>query len=83
MTASMVKTEEKRLNKFVWAVDDQPENRENPATETKNTVQFRRLALKQPHNLHRWLDLSTKQPPHAGGGIPLGECRLSELKYSR
>jgi hypothetical protein len=35
MTASMAKAEENRLNKFVWASDDQPQNRENSATETK------------------------------------------------
>ncbi len=48
-------------------------NRENPATETKNSAQFRRQALKQPH---RWFDRSYKLPQHAGDGIPLGECRL-------
>jgi len=41
MTASMAKTEENRLNKFVWASDDQPKNCENPATETKNPLSSR------------------------------------------
>jgi len=38
MTASMAKAEENRLNKFVWASDDQPGNREKPAIETENFV---------------------------------------------
>jgi len=46
----MAKAEESRLNKFVWASDDQPGNRENPATETNKSVQFRQQALKQPHH---------------------------------
>jgi len=36
--------------------------------------------LKQPHNLHKWLDLRAKKPQHAGGGIPLGECRVKYQK---
>jgi len=32
----MTKTEENRLNKFVWASDVQPENRENTAIKTEN-----------------------------------------------
>ena len=36
MTASMTKTEENRLNKFVWASDVQPENRENTAIKAEN-----------------------------------------------
>jgi hypothetical protein len=36
MTASMTKTEDNRLNKFVCASDVQPENRENTAIKTEN-----------------------------------------------
>jgi hypothetical protein len=41
MTASMTKTEEKRLNKFVWASDVQPENGENTAIKTENPFRSR------------------------------------------
>ncbi len=42
MKAAIAKTEEHRLNKFVWANVGQPENRDLPATETKNPAQFTR-----------------------------------------
>jgi hypothetical protein len=35
MTASMAKTEENRLNTFVWASDDQPKNRETLPPKSK------------------------------------------------
>jgi len=45
MKAAIAKTEEHRLNKFVWANVGQPENRDKPATETKNPAQFTRQTL--------------------------------------
>jgi hypothetical protein len=36
MKAAIAKTEEHRLNKFVWAKVGQPENPENTAIKTKN-----------------------------------------------
>ena len=42
MKAAIAKTEEHRLNKFVWANVGQHENRDKPATETKNPAQFTR-----------------------------------------
>ena len=38
MKAAIAKTEERRLNKFVWANVGQPENCDKPATETKNPL---------------------------------------------
>ena len=77
MEAAIAKTEENRLNKFVWANVGQPENRDKPATETKNPAQFIRQTLQKPRDTHRWLDRSEKRPQYAGKGVPLGECRLS------
>jgi hypothetical protein len=76
MKAAIAKTEEHRLNKFVWANVGQPENRDKPATETKNPAQFTRQTLQQPQDAHRWLDRSAKQPQYAGEGVLLGECRV-------
>jgi hypothetical protein len=77
MKAAIAKTEEHRLNKFVWANVGQPENRDKPATETKNPAQFTRQTLQQPQDADRWLDRSAKRPQYAGEGVPLGECRLN------
>ena len=78
MKAAIAKTDEHRLNKFVWANVGQPENRDKPATETKNPAQFTRQTLQQPQDAHRWLDRSAKRPQYAGEGVPLGEYRAMQ-----
>ena len=78
MTALTEKPAENRLNKFVWASDDQPKT-PKPCHRAQKSAQFTRQTLQQPHNSHRGRDRSTKHPQDAGDGILLGECRLIRL----
>ncbi|NRB18175.1 MAG: hypothetical protein HRU33_11560 [Rhodobacteraceae bacterium] len=78
----MTKAEEYRLNKFVWACDVQHGNRENPAIETENSVQFTRQALNNRTIRENSL-IGAKSSHNTQDGISLGECRLKEPPQRR
>ena len=58
MKTVKAKTEEHRLNKFVWANVGQLKNRDKLAIETKKPAQFTRRRLHQLQGAQRWLELS-------------------------
>ena len=79
----MTKTEENRLNKFVWASDVQPENCENTAIKAENPFRSRDrhdknrttrteglIGAKNNHNMQ-------EEAIYLGNVGLLGECRIS------
>ena len=76
MTAAIAKTEEHRLNKFVWTNVGQPENRDKPAPETGNRAQLARQMPEQRHHGSKRLDRSAEQRQGGREEFLLGECQF-------
>jgi hypothetical protein len=79
MKAAIAKTEEHRLNKFVWTNVGQPENRDKPAPDNGNRAQFARQMPEQRHHGSKRLDWSAEQRQCGREDVLLGECQFIHL----
>jgi len=76
VTASTAKPEEKRLNKFARASDNQPGNRKKNCHRDQKFNPVHATGTNNRTTRKNGLIEAKKQSQHAGSGILLGECRL-------
>ena len=80
MTASTVKSEEKRLEESVQTGADQARSGVKPTSDTKICAQFKRPMPDPRRHLQKCFDWDPEQLKTAREGILLGECRLQSRR---
>ena len=76
MTASVIKSERKRLSRSAQTGVDQTQSQITLAAKIRNRVQIRRQMPEPRLSVPIRIDRDTKRRQHAQDGILLGECRV-------